>query len=131
MFEEILRLKHQEASALAEFLGTWNPGAGRFLMETMSEMWHEAADGVIEDMLADPERYYAIGPALRANDSPTLLMQADPTMGAVLTAREANNALRMLPHGSLVTVPGAGHAIHAYKPAQFVQIVCDFVGIPC
>lgn len=130
MFEAILRLKHEVPSILADYLGRWNPGAGRFLLRTMSEMWHEAADGVIEDMLDDPDHYYAIGPALRTNESPTLLMQADPTIGAVLTSQEARRALLQLHHGSLVTVPGAGHAIHAYKPAEFVQIVCDFVGVP-
>jgi pimeloyl-ACP methyl ester carboxylesterase len=129
MYETILELKREPVPALADFLGASNPGAGRFLLETMSQMWHEAADGVIEDMLADPDRYFAIGPALRANESQTLLMQADPTMGAVLTAEWARQALQLLPHGSLVTVLGAGHAIHAYKPAEFVQIILDFVGI--
>jgi pimeloyl-ACP methyl ester carboxylesterase len=128
MFQAILALKHEPARVLANYLQTFNPGAGRHYLHMMSEMWHEAADGVIEDMLASPDDYYAVGDHLRHIEAPTLLLQADPALGGVLSTEEAERALALLPHGQQIEVPGAGHAIHAYKPAEFVQIVSAFVG---
>ncbi|MGH2443439.1 MAG: alpha/beta fold hydrolase, partial [Chloroflexota bacterium] len=129
MFSQILRLKHQPAEGLAEYLADSNPGAGRFLLSTMSEMWRQVADGVITEMLEAPQRYYDVDDALTAIDSPTLLLQADPEMGAVLSDTEAQRALKLLPRGRLIQVRGAGHAIHAFKPAEFVAIVTEFTGM--
>jgi pimeloyl-ACP methyl ester carboxylesterase len=92
----------------------------------MSEMWHRAADGVITDMLARPLDYFYLDPALQSDEAPTLLLQADPTMSPSLTTENARHALEHLPHGTLYTVSGAGHAIHAYRPAEFVDLVRRF-----
>jgi pimeloyl-ACP methyl ester carboxylesterase len=78
-------------------------------------------------MLDRPDDYYAIDQALRADESATLLMRADPQLGAVLDPDEARRALALLPNGYEVEVKGAGHAIHAYKPTEFVDLVTDFV----
>ncbi len=129
MFSQILQLKHEPVPVLADYLETYNPQAGQFYLRTMSEMWHETADGVIEDMLAHPNDYYAVDQALKLNEAPTLLMRADPHMGGVLSAEEAERAVQLLPHGTLVNFPGAGHAIHAYKPVEFVQAVFEFLGV--
>jgi 3-oxoadipate enol-lactonase len=125
-FQAILRLKKEPVPALIEFLRASNPGAGQHLLRSMSEMWHEAADGVIEEMLAHADDYFAIDGALRANDAPTLLLQADPAMGASLTAEGARRGLALLSHGSHRVVHGAGHAIHATKPEEFTSIILDF-----
>jgi len=127
MFRTILQLKHQPEESLAAFLAPYNPHAGSFLMRTMAQMWKQAADGVIEDMLEQPRAYNAIEPALRINESETLLVQADPAMGGVLTDREAQEALRVLPRGHLAKMLGAGHAVHAYKPRELTQMIVDFV----
>jgi pimeloyl-ACP methyl ester carboxylesterase len=126
MFRDILRLKHRPVEELRDYLAHLNPGAGQHAMRMMSEMWHRASDGVIEDLLADPTGYYDMERELRNIESPTLLMQADPTKGAVLEDKNVRRVLSLLPHGAAVTVPGAGHAIHAYKPAEFVEIVERF-----
>jgi pimeloyl-ACP methyl ester carboxylesterase len=126
MFRDILKLKHQPVEELARYLTVLNPGAGQHAMRTMSEMWHRASNGVIEDMLADPTGYYGMERELRNIKSPTLLMQADQMKGAVLKDDDARKALTLLPHGAIVTVSGAGHAIHASKPAEFVSIVERF-----
>lgn len=126
MLEDILRLKHESIDVLADYLHAYNPGAGRFLMKMMSEMWHEAADGVIEDALQD-DRYFDLDPALRGDESETLILRADPALGGVLSREEAGRALALLPHGTLIDVPGAGHAIHATHPAAFVRLIRDFV----
>jgi pimeloyl-ACP methyl ester carboxylesterase len=129
MFREILQLKHDSVRALEIYLARFNPGAGRFYLRTMSEMWHQAADGVIEDMLARPHDYYAVDAALALDESPTLLMQAATSRGGVLSEEQAARALALLPRGSLMRFPGAGHAIHAYQPIEFVEAVRRFVGV--
>lgn len=126
MLTEILRLKHGPPDTLADYLQSYNPGAGRFLMTMMANMWHEAADGVIEDALADPD-YFAIDPALRGDQSQTLIVRADPERGGVLSEAEARHALALLARGSLVYLPDSGHAVHATHPAQFTRIVREFV----
>jgi len=125
-FQQILRLKHRPPEELERFLRDRNPGAGRYLLRSMSEMWHEAADPVITEMLADPAGYFDVDQALRAIESPTLLLQADPAMGPALTTEGAERALRLLPHGELVTVMGAGHAVHAFRPREFAELIVDF-----
>jgi pimeloyl-ACP methyl ester carboxylesterase len=128
MFEDILKLKHQPLDRLAAYLPIHYPGTGQFLARAMAEMWAEAADGVIQDLLADRDTYFALDPALQAIESPTLLIQADPTMGAALSDASAEYALSLLEHGTLARVPGAGHAVHATKPFEFLRLVLDFTG---
>ena len=130
MLRAILLLKHQPETELARYLFERNPGIGRHLATVMSQMWHNAADGVIEEMLASPHEYYRMDRELRNVESPTLLMQADPTRDAVLSAEKAHAVIKLLPHGELVTVRGAGHAIHAFKPAEFVSLVERFTSPP-
>jgi pimeloyl-ACP methyl ester carboxylesterase len=129
MFEEILRLKHELPALLADFLAAQNPSASRFLVDAMSEMWHEASDGVIKDMLADEKNYFQLDPALEAVDSPVLLMQAEAALGGALSDEQAQHALTKLRNGRMVSVPGAGHAIHATKPAEFARLVLEFTGV--
>lgn len=129
MFRTILRLKHRGIDELANYLAASNPKAGRFYLRTMAEMWGEAADGVIADMLAEPDTYFALDSALRLNESPTLIVQADPEMGGVLSDQWARQALALLPRGSLLQFPGAGHAVHAYVPEEFTRAVLSFVGV--
>ena len=127
MFREILRLKHEPASRLADYLEQYNPRAGQFYLRIMAEMWHAASDGVIEDMLEQPDDYYAIDQSLRLVEAPTLLMRGDPEVGGVLSSSEAERALQLLPRGTLMDFPGAGHAIHAYQPSEFVSAVYEVV----
>ncbi|GAC1396391.1 MAG: 2-succinyl-6-hydroxy-2,4-cyclohexadiene-1-carboxylate synthase [Chloroflexota bacterium] len=126
MFHDILRLKHEPATMLADYLAVSNPKASIFYLRTMSEMWHEAADGVINDVLANSQSYFDVARPLQNIDSPVLLMQADPQMGGVLNDTNAAEALALLSRGSLLKVSGAGHAIHAYKPAEFASAVTTF-----
>ena len=128
-FRMILDLKHGPPGPLAEYLSALNPGIGRHLAGVMEEMWREAADGVITEMLADSGGYFAIDGALRAIPSPTLLMAADPTMAPALTPEGTGRALTLLPDAQAVTVYGAGHAIHATRPAEFVQSILNFVAL--
>jgi pimeloyl-ACP methyl ester carboxylesterase len=125
-FQTILNLKRDAPEALADYLQETNPGIGRFLGEMMAEMWRRSADGVVEDMLADPDCYFAVDSALAATEQPTLLLQADAHRGAALTDADAARTLRLLPNGTLTRVAGSGHAIHATKPAEFARLVSEF-----
>ena len=129
MLRTILDLKHEPPGRLADYLQSQNPGSGRLYAEAMSDMWHEAADGVIVDVLDGGDRYWDIEPALRWNTAPTLILQADRARGGVLTDIQAQRAINILPDGKLIHVAGAGHAIHADKPVEFAQILLDFAGI--
>src|SRR5207302_1063268 len=116
---------HAPVPELVDYLERYNPGAGRFLMTTMSEMWHRAADGVIEDALAD-DNYFDVAPALRGDESQTLIMRADPVRGGVLSEEDAKRALALLPRGRVTYLPGSGHAIHVTHPSEFARIVYQF-----
>ncbi len=126
MFADILRLKHQPMESLAAYLEVKNPEGGRRYAEILAAMWQEAADGVVSDMLATRDNYFAIDAALKAVDAPTLLLQADPGRGGVLTDAQAQRALDLLPRGTWKQVPGAGHAIHATNPREFTELVVRF-----
>lgn len=126
-FREILALKHRPVQELAEYLAGSYPRAGTHLLRSMSEMWHQAADGVLLDPLANPEHYFDVEPALRASESPTLIVQADPDLGSVLSAAQACHVLSLLPQGESLFIPGSGHAVHADKPVEFVAALTEFV----
>jgi pimeloyl-ACP methyl ester carboxylesterase len=126
-FSEILRLKDDE-HALTAYLASTNPGVGNYYLRTMAEMWREAAEGVITDMLAHSRDYFDLDGHLPHIDAPTLIMQADPECGGVLRDDQAGHALSLLPLGRLVKVAGSGHAIHASKPDGFVRLVREFAG---
>lgn len=125
-FRTILRLKQEGTEKLATYLQRTNPGVGSFLARKMSEMWHEASNGVIEDMLAHASDYFDIAPALRATEQPTLLLQADVDRGGVLPEGDILRALDLLPCGSVQEIRGAGHAVHATHPAEFVAALDAF-----
>jgi 2-(acetamidomethylene)succinate hydrolase len=125
-FRTILRLKGEETAKLGAYLQRTNPGVGSFLARKMSEMWHEASNGVIEDMLAHASDYFDIAPALRATEQPTLLLQADAARGGVLRDEDIEQTLNLLPRGSVREIQGAGHAIHATHPAEFVAALDSF-----
>lgn len=127
-FRTILRLKREDPDALGAYMRETNPEVGRFLADMMADMWREASDGVLVDMLAEPTDYFVIDSALEVTEQPTLLLQADPRRGGVLTDEQADRALRLLPHGTVEYVPGSGHAIHATNPVEFVKLVSDFTG---
>lgn len=129
MLRTILKLKREPSGQLADYLQSQNPGSGRLYAEAMSDMWRAAADGIITDVLVDPDHYWNIDAALRWNRAPTLILQADRDRGGVLTDAQADRAVALLPRGQLLRVPGAGHAIHGDKPAEFVRILLNFAGI--
>ena len=64
---------------------------------------------------------------LAAITSPTLLMQADPDVGAALLDEHAETAMKILPNAEHVKFPGVGHGIHATVTRETVDVMELFV----
>ena len=56
------------------------------------------------------------------------MVAADPRLDAALGAEAAEHVVALLPHGRLLTIPGARHAVHASKPREFAQAVRESAG---
>lgn len=126
MFREILRLKSSPPSKLAQYLAQSYPETGHFMLMAMARMWQLASDSVIQEMLEQPETFFAVDACLVAIDTPVLIMQADPACGGVLSDQQAKHALKLLRNGTLVRFEGVGHAIHGRQPARFVAELLTF-----
>jgi len=64
---------------------------------------------------------------LRGVMAPTLLMQADPAVGAAVLDEHATRAMKLLPNARHLKYEGANHMIHAALPEQTVKDVEAFV----
>ena len=98
---------------------------------TLSE-WARAA------MLADPDALAMMvdGTAYtdwRAHDilprisCPTLLLQGNPELGALLSDEDVNIARRLLPHVECVKFPLLGHALFMQQPAPVLRAITTFL----
>jgi pimeloyl-ACP methyl ester carboxylesterase len=119
---DVYRLRHAPPGELEAFLLERNPGGGSLLAEMLAREFRLASDAAFEAMLQAPP--YAVKPL----DTPTLVLQADPTRGGVLGDSAARAAAQTLRHATLVKVAGATHAIHATHPAQVVAAIREFAG---
>ena len=64
---------------------------------------------------------------LSAMTPPTLLMQADPEVGAAVQDEHAEKAVELLKNAEHVKFPGVGHGFHAAVPQQTVDLMERFV----
>ena len=58
---------------------------------------------------------------------PALLVTGDPNLGAIVTPEAADEFRRIVPHGQVAYISGAGHAIHREQLDAFVQVVRRFL----
>jgi N-formylmaleamate deformylase len=58
---------------------------------------------------------------------PTLVLTADQSRGSLLSPAEAEEFARMLPYGTHVNIPGAGHNIRREQPGLYLDAVRDFL----
>ena len=58
---------------------------------------------------------------------PTLLMQADPQLGALMTDEGVRQARELLPNSQHVCLQGVGHSLHIYQAAPVVRAVSNFL----
>jgi pimeloyl-ACP methyl ester carboxylesterase len=87
---------------------------------------------------ADPEIYDMTlsGAALEGWDGetilrgiccPTLLLQASPELGGLMTDADVSLATRVLPNHTLVRFPNLGHALFIHQPETVMRAVTDFL----
>ncbi|MGI8913809.1 MAG: alpha/beta fold hydrolase [Chloroflexota bacterium] len=108
----------------------FQPELGALIGNIQVEMWERTAEAAVEAILASPSTVFDIDNWLAEVTAPTLLLAADPMLDARLRPTDAAAALQQLRDGTLETVPGAGHVIHAQRPAEFCRAVLAFLGSP-
>jgi pimeloyl-ACP methyl ester carboxylesterase len=58
---------------------------------------------------------------------PTMLLQADPKYGALMSDDDVGCALAAIPGAMHVKIEGIGHALHIYQAAPVVRAVLSFL----
>lgn len=58
---------------------------------------------------------------------PALLITADPALGAITSAKQADELKSLVPQLQVVNIAGAGHNIRREQPERFVQCVKEFL----
>ena len=64
---------------------------------------------------------------LPAITCPILILQADPAAGGLLSDREVERALRLLPHPTHLRLEGIGHELHGTHPQRVLQAISPFI----
>ncbi len=103
----------------------WDRDEADWRRET--EWLRGTADGpfiAIQDRL---DRDIDLFAALGRITCPALLLHADPMAGGALSESGAERARQALCDGTYHRFPGTGHSIHHERPAEFVEIVSDFL----
>jgi pimeloyl-ACP methyl ester carboxylesterase len=121
------RLRHGGAGPLEAELLRREPGMGELFAKALAGLYRQASDGAIQAVLKSEAGFPAIVAQLGNIQAETLIVAADPTLDAALGAEAAEKTVGALKHGTLITVPGARHAVHASKPREFAQAVIEFV----
>lgn len=115
--EQVYRLRHAPPGELEAYLST----------PTLAPLFRQATDEAFAALLAAPPGApwaWAVAPAIRA---PILLVQADPAHGGLLHDHVAREFVDHLPNGSLLSIAGAPHAVHASHPAQLAEALLTFL----
>ena len=80
------------------------------------EVWIPTLEGGIAE-LWDPDA------VLSEITTPTLLLQANPDKGSVLSDSQTDQAINLLGNGRLVKWEDVGHGMHDAQPDRFIQLV--------
>jgi pimeloyl-ACP methyl ester carboxylesterase len=124
---QVERLRHEEPSALERELMRREPGMGDLYAKALATLYRAAADGAFQALLRSEPGFPAIVALLGNIKSETMLVAADPTLDGALGEEAAERVAAALPHGTLLTMPGARHAIHASKPRELAAAVLNFL----
>lgn len=91
---------------------------------------HRLDPGVLAAVLEGPEimlEGYEPEVLLPAITCPVLILQADPATGGLLTDREVERALRLLPRPTHLRLDGIGHELHGLHPARIAEAIGPFL----
>lgn len=125
--EVVERLRHGGPGVLEDELLRREPGMGDLYAKALADLYRTAADGAFQAALRTEPGFPSVVGMLRNIQAETLLIAADPALGAAMSAEAAQSVVDALPHGTLLTIPGARHAVHASKPREFAKAVAEFV----
>ncbi len=92
-----------------------------------TEWLRGTADGPFLATLDRLDRDVDLFTALERITCPVLLLHADPAAGGALSESGAERARQALRDGVYQRFPDTGHSIHHERPAEFVEIVSDFL----
>jgi pimeloyl-ACP methyl ester carboxylesterase len=126
--ETVERLRHADPGALEAELIRREPGMGEPYAKALASLYRTAADGTFMAVLRSEIGFPAAVAALPNIKIETLVIAADPAApDAALSAEAAERLASQLPHGRLLTIPGARHAVHASKPREFARAIREFL----
>lgn len=121
----VARLRHASAGALEAYLLASNPGSGEALAAALAVHFRQAADGPFDALLgAEPGHPWAWR-AAASIPVPVLLVRGDPAHGGLLGLEAAERFTARLPHGTLLSIPGAGHSVHATHAAPLAHALLE------
>ena len=123
------RLRHAEPGALEAELMRREPGMGELYAKAIASLYRTAADGTFSAVRRAEPGFPAVVAALPNVSIETLVVAADPGLDSALSAEVAEHVASLLPHGRLLTIPGARHAVHASKPRELARAVREFLEI--
>src|SRR5215216_2946690 len=110
---QVERLRHEEGGALERELMRREPGMGDLYAGALATLYRTAADGAFQALLRSEPGFPSIAALLGNVQAETLVVAADPSLDAELGEEAAERVVAALPHGTLLRIPGARHAVHA------------------
>jgi pimeloyl-ACP methyl ester carboxylesterase len=125
--QQVERLRHGDPGVLERELMRREPGMGELYAKALADLYRSAADGAFQAVLRGDVGFPSIVALLGGVKSETLVIAADPALDAALGAEAAQRVADAIPHGTVLTIPGAGHAVHASKPREFAAAVLAFL----
>ncbi len=125
---QVYRLRHAPPGELEAYLLDSPLGGGTLLAQALAALYRQAADAAFETLLASAPGHPETWAQAQRLQPPTLVLQADPARGGVLGDAAAHAFATALPHGRLLHVPSARHAMHASHPAEVAAAVLQFLG---
>lgn len=104
-----------------ETLSKWDDIEFEHWADATLQMSLNALDYMVDERVAWRELCQNI-------DCPTLLITADPELGAIVTPDIASEAMSLLPNAKHIHIPDAGHNIRREQFEPYMDTVRDFLG---
>jgi pimeloyl-ACP methyl ester carboxylesterase len=121
----VSELRHAPPGELEAYLLDRNPGGGQLLAQSLAQLFRQASDEAFSTLRDPASRTFEHPERI---SQPVLLLQADPAHGGVLGDAAAQAFVGRVPHGRLLKIDGAPHALHASHPAEVANAILDFAG---
>lgn len=110
--------------AVVKFSELRDPAALRFSAECLLKMDPSVLEPLLAGRWLDGLDWFAELPRIAC---PTLLLRADPALGGMLSAVEAERVAACIPVCRRVDLPGIGHNIHSTQPQRTLELVNSFL----